>query len=74
MLCDCDIEEKKVIIVGYFKIAPQRDNRAKVSILLQAEHKVSEIVILVGVSTRSKSAWTMAQVSTDVQAVVEKLL
>ena len=62
----------------YFKIAPQRDNRAKVSALLRAGHKVSEFANLVGVSRTTvyaiRSALTLAKVSTDVQAMFERLL
>ena len=42
--------KKKVVIVAYFKMAIQRDNRVKVSALLRAGHKVSEVANLVGVS------------------------
>ena len=38
------------VIVVYFKMAVQRDNRVKVSALLRAGHKVSEAANLVGVS------------------------
>ena len=58
-------------------MAPQRENRFKVSALLRAEHKVSEIANIVGLaqpSTRSRSVWTMAKVSTDLQTVIERLL
>ena len=61
----------------YFKMAPQRDNRVKVSALLSARHKVSEVANLVGLaqaSTRSRSTWTMAKVSTEVQVVVDRVL
>ena len=47
------------------------------SIVFRAGHKVSEAANLVGLakpSAPSKSAWTVAKVSTDVQAVVKKLL
>ena len=49
----------------------------KVSSLLRAGHKVSEVATLVGLakpSTQSRRACTMAKMSTDVQAVVERLL
>ena len=58
-------------------MAPQSRNRMKVSALLRAGQKVSKIANLVGLAqplTPSRSAWTMAKVSTDGQAVVEKLL
>ena len=78
MFCDCDILRKRFVIVLYFKRTPQRDNRVKVSALLWAGHKASEAANLVRVSrtksTWSRSAWTMMTVSTDVQAVVERLL
>ena len=68
---------KGFVIVVHFKMTPQRDNRLKVSALLRAWNDVSEVANLVGFaqsSTRSRSAWTVAKVSTDVQAVVERLL
>ena len=37
--------KKKDVIVVYFKMVPQRDNRVKVC---RAEHKVSEAAYLVG--------------------------
>ena len=49
MLCGCDIEGKGFVIVVYFKMAPQRESRVKVSVLLRARHKVSEVANLVGV-------------------------
>ena len=59
-------------------MAPQRENRVKVSTLLHAGHKVSEVANRVGVSCTAvyviKKSWTMAKVSIDVQAVVERLL
>ena len=58
-------------------MASQRDNRVKVSALLIAGHKVSEVanhVSLAQQSMRSRSAWAMVNVSTDMQAVVERLL
>ena len=36
----------------YFKRAPQRDNRVKVSAILRAGHKVSEVAHLVGYLTQ----------------------
>ena len=42
--------KKRFVIVGYFKMAPQTDNRVKVSALLRAGHKVGEVANLVGVS------------------------
>ena len=69
MLCDCYIKEKKVAIVVYLKMIPQRDNSVKVSALLRAGHKVSEVANLVGFLAqpymRSGSVWTMAMISTD---------
>ena len=65
------------VIVVCFKMAPQRDNRVKVSALLRVGHKASEIVNLVGLaqpSTQSRNAWTMAKESTDVQRVLKRLL
>ena len=50
MLCDCDIEEKRFVIVVYFKKAPQRDNRVKVSALLRAGDTLRGAANLVGVS------------------------
>ena len=48
----------------------------KVSALLCLGHEVSEVASLVGfltqLSTWSRSAWTMAKMSTDVQAVSER--
>ena len=41
---------KRFVIVVYFKMAPQGDNRVKVSALLHAIHKVSEVANLAGVS------------------------
>ena len=69
---------KKIVSVVYFKMASKRDNRVKVSALLRAGHKWVRSQTFVRCfaqpSTRSRSAWTMAKVSTDVQAVVETLL
>ena len=67
----------RFVIFVYLKMAVQGDNRLKVSALLHAGHKVSEVANLVSLahlSTRPRSAWTMAKVLTDVQAVVERLL
>ena len=61
----------------YVKMAPQRDNLVKVSAFLRVGYKVSEVANHVGLAqptVRSRSAWTMAKVSTDAQAVVERLL
>ena len=41
---------KRFAIVAYFRLTPQWDNREKASALLHAEHKVSEVANLVGVS------------------------
>ena len=68
---------KRFVIVVFFKMAPQRDNQVKVSALFCAGYKVSEVANLVGLaqpSRRSRSTWTIAKISTDVQAVVERLL
>ena len=59
MLCDCEIEEKGLLLLCISKIAPQRDNRVKVSALLRAGHKVSEVANLAGLTqpcTQSRSA------------------
>ena len=51
MLCDCEIKEKGLALLCISKwLAPQRDSRLKVSALLRAGHKVSEVANLVGVS------------------------
>ena len=42
-------QRKRFVIVVYFKMALQRENRLKVSALLRGRPKVSEIVNLVGV-------------------------
>ena len=58
-------------------MALQRDNRVKVSALLHAGYNVSKVANLVGLAQRSngsRSAWTIGKVSTDEQAVVERLL
>ena len=58
-------------------MAQQRDNGVTVSALLRAGRKVSEVANHVGLSqlsTRSRSAWPMGTVSTDVQAVFEKMV
>ena len=69
---------KRFVIVVYFKIDPQIDNRLKASALLCAAHKVSEIPNL----PKPKSTTIYAikkrmdddeSISTDVQAVVERL-
>ena len=49
---------------------PQRDNRVKVSSLFRAVHKDSEVANL---ERTQRSAWTMAKVLTDMQAVAERL-
>ena len=41
---------ERIIIVVYFTMALQRDNRLKVSALFRARHKVREVTNLVGVS------------------------
>ena len=41
---------KRFVIVVYFKMTPQRDNRVRISALLRAVHKVSEAANLAGVS------------------------
>ena len=46
MLCDCDIEEKCLLLL----CISQRENRVKVSAIIRAEHKVSEVANLAGVS------------------------
>ena len=43
-------QRKRYVIVMYFKMAPQRDNWIKVSALLRAGHKASEVANLVGVT------------------------
>ena len=69
--------KKRLVILVYFKITPQRNNRVKVSALFRAGHKVSE-VDLVGVSRTNvyeiKKRRMMAKVSADLQAEVERLL
>ena len=40
--------KKEVVIVVFFKMSPQSDNRVKVFALLRAGHKLSEIANLVG--------------------------
>ena len=66
------------IIVVYFKMAMERGNRVKASVLLRTGHKVSEVANLVSVSrttsTRSRSAWARVKVLTGAQAVVERQL
>ena len=57
---------KRLVIVVYFKTTPQRVNLAKVSAFLRGDLAQS--------FPRSRSAWTMAKVSTNVEAVVERLL
>ena len=49
MLCDCDIEEKGLLLLCISN-SSQKDNRVKVSALLRAGHTVSEVASLVGVS------------------------
>ena len=70
-------QRKMFAIVMYFIIAPQRDNQVRVSALLRVGQKMSETTNLVSLahpSTWSISTWTMAKVSTDVHAVVDRLL
>ena len=55
MLWDCNIEEMFVIVM-YFKMAPQWNNGVKVSALLRAGDKASEVANLVGVSRTTVNA------------------
>ena len=59
-------------------MASQRDNQVKVTALLRAGHKVSDVANLVGLAQpsimRSRSALTKAKVSIDMQAVDETLV
>ena len=64
---------KRYVFVVYFKMTPQRDKWVKVSALLRAGHKVSDVANAKS-STRSRSVWSMAKVLTCVQAVVKRLL
>ena len=76
MLNDCAIEEKGLLLLCISKWL-SIENRAKVSALLHAGHKVREVANLADLaepSMLSEKAWTMAKVSTDVQAPVERLL
>ena len=43
-------QRKRIVILVYCKMAQQRENRVKVSALLRAGHKVSEVANLVGVT------------------------
>ena len=68
---------KRFVIVVYFKMAPQRDNRVK-AFALHAGRKVSEVANLVGVSSTTvypiKKRMDYGEgVPTDVQSVVERL-
>ena len=57
MLCDCDIEEKDLLLL-YFKIGPQRDNRVKVSAFFSCGTQSEWSHTLVGLaqpSTQSRS-------------------
>ena len=48
-----------VVIAVNFKMAPQRDNRVKVSVLLCAGHKVREVANFAGVSRTTVLAQTL---------------
>ena len=50
ILCDCESQEKGLLLLCISKLALQRDNRAKVSALLRARRKVSEVANLFEVS------------------------
>ena len=79
LLCDCDIKEKGLLLLCISKYLRGETIEWKLYALLCAEHNVSEVANYVGecrttVDAINRSAWTMAKVSTDVQAVVERLL
>ena len=49
MLCDCEIKEKGVAIVVYFKMAPQRQSSERIC-SFSCEHKVIEVANIIVVS------------------------
>ena len=70
---------KRCVIAVYFKMAPQRDNRVKVFVFFfvrDTKWVRSQTLsrCLAQPSSRSRSAWIMMKLSTDVQAVFERLL
>ena len=78
MLCDCDIAEKCLLLLCVSKWLCIETIEWKFLHFFMWDTKWARSPILSGCrahpSTRSRSAWTMGKVLTDVQAVVERLV
>ena len=78
MLCNCDIEEKCLSLLCIAKWLRRETIEWKFLHLFVRDTKWLRSQTLLGClaqpSTRSRSAWAMANVLTDVQAVIERLL
>ena len=78
MLCSCDIEEKNLLLLCISKWIRRQTIAWKSLHFFVLDTKWVRSQLLSGClaqpSTRSGSAWMMVKVSTDVQAVVERLL
>ena len=78
MLCDCDIEEKGLLLLCISKLLRRETIVESFCSSMYGTQSEWGLKPYRGVSpqtsTRSRSAWTMAKVSTDVQAVFKRLL
>ena len=76
MLGDCNIEEKDLLLVYILKLLRKETREWKFLYFVrtQSERGRKSSRGLAQSSTRSRSAWTMAKVSIDAYAVVERLL